>query len=571
MQGLLPMKEKIDIFIKDGILFDGTGAVPFEGDIGISGDRIAFIDKKAPGSRRRSKISAGKTIEARDMTVTPGFIDTHAHSDFTLLADPRAEGKLCQGITTEINGNCGLSAAPLFGDALKQREEDLREYGIKERWASFREYFELLEKRTMALNFMTLTGHGNLRACTAGYQDRKLTAAEKKEMAVLLRQAIRQGAMGLSTGLIYPPGIYSDTEELIELCKVLSQYNQKSNTIKSPHPPFSKGGQGGITGKIRKYGIYTTHMRSEGDRLLESIAEAIQIGRESGISVHISHIKTSGEKNWHKIDGAISMIEKALKEGIHISCDRYPYTASSTDLDTVLPKWVYEGGAEAELRKLKSREIREKIQRELHDAFPEKRLWESISLSSVSSRKNKWMEGKTIAYIASRRGSDPVDLLLSILIEERLRIGAIFSSMSEANLQRFLSLPCSMIGTDSSARSSGGPTHKGKPHPRGFGSFPRFLGTYVKNRGLMDLSEAVHKITMLPAITFGIHKRGVLRKGAYADIVVFDHRTINDSATFAEPFLRPEGIHYVVVNGEPALWEGEPTGVRAGKILRHGR
>ena len=181
------------------------------------------------------------------------------------------------------------------------------------------------------------------------------------------------------------------------------------------------------------------------------------------------------------------------------------------------------------------------------------------------------MEGKTIAHIASRRGSEPVDLLLDILIEERLRIGAIFSSMSEANLQRFLSLPCCMIGTDSSARSSGGPTHKGKPHPRGFGSFPRFLGTYVRNRGLMNLSEAVHKITMLPAMTFSIHKRGVLRKGAYADIVVFDHKTINDRATFAEPFLRPEGIHYVVVNGEPALWEGEQTGVRAGKILRHGR
>ena len=321
MQGFLPMKEKIDIFIKDGILFDGTGAGPFEGDIGISGDRIAFIDKKAPGSRRRSKISADKTIEARDMTVTPGFIDTHAHSDFTLLADPRAEGKVCQGITTEINGNCGLSAAPLFGDALKQREEDLREYGIKERWASFREYFELLEKRTMALNFMTLTGHGNLRACTTGYQDRKLTAAEKKEMAALLRQAIRQGAAGLSTGLIYPPGIYSDTEELIELARYCKNH------------------------------IYTTHMRSEGDRLLESIAEAIQIGRESGINVHISHIKTSGERNWHKIDGAISMIEKAEEEGIHITCDRYPYTASSTDLDTVLPKWVYEGGAEEELRK----------------------------------------------------------------------------------------------------------------------------------------------------------------------------------------------------------------------------
>jgi N-acyl-D-amino-acid deacylase len=545
----------VDTLIKGGLIFDGTGSEPFEADIGISGDRIAFINKKAkvksqsPSLTRRgekSEVSANRVIDAKGLAVSPGFIDTHAHSEFTLLADHRAEGKISQGITTEIDGNCGLSAAPLYGEALKQREEDLMELGIVERWTTFKGYFDILGKG-IALNFVTLVGHGNLRACVAGYEDKALNNNEIKKMQALLKEALKEGAIGLSTGLIYPPGVYSTTEELMNLFRPSSFILRPSRLI------------------------YTSHMRSEGDKLLESIEEIIRIGRKAGVNIHISHMKTSGKKNWHKIDNAISLIEEARREGIRITCDRYPYTAASTDLDTILPPWVYEGGMKEELKRLKSSEFQEKIKKEILYEYPEIEYWGTVNIASVSSEKNRWMEGKSIAYIARHEDSETVDIFLKILIEEKLRVSAIFASMNEDNLKRFLSLPYVMIGTDSSARSTSGPTYKGKPHPRGFGSFPRFLGRYVRDNGLISMNEAIHKITMLPAKTFGISKRGVLKKGAFADLVVFDYRKIIDRATFDKPFLKPEGIYYVFVNGLSAVWEGELTGINAGRILKHGR
>jgi N-acyl-D-amino-acid deacylase len=557
------VNEKLDILIKGGLIFNGTGSEPFEADLGLSGDKIAFISKK---SRLLQK--AKRVIEADGLAVAPGFIDTHSHSEFTLLADPRAEGKIFQGITTEINGNCGLSAAPLYGEALKQREEDLSEFSIYERWSTFEEYFEILRKRGLSLNFATLAGHGNIRASVIGYKDKIPDDIELMRIQTLLRRAIDAGAIGLSTGLIYPPGIYSDTEELVELSKVLAQSRKNlslhhNNPTTSPCNPPS-GCKGG-------FGIYTSHMRSEGKGLIESIKEVIRIGREANIKVHISHLKTSGKKNWHKLDDAISVIEEARKEGIKITCDRYPYTAASTDLDTILPSWVYEGGREKELERLKKSELQKKIKEEILDENPEIKFWENVNIASVSSEKNRWMEGKSLAYIAHREDSKPVDILLKILLEEKLKVSAIFLSMNEDNLRRFLSLPYVMIGTDSSARCTTGPTHKGNPHPRGFGSFPKFLGRYVRNNALMSIGEAIQKITRLPAKTFGINKRGIIKKGAFADIVVFDHEKIIDRATFGDPFLKPEGIYYVVVNGLPAIWEGSPTGINAGRILRHGR
>jgi len=570
---------RIDILIKSGLIFDGTGSEPFKADVGISGDKIAFINKKSevrsqkfnppiPPLGKGGKGGFDRVIDASALAVAPGFIDTHAHSEFTLLADPRAEGKICQGITTEINGNCGLSAAPLYGKVLKHRKKDLIELGIYARWSIFEEYFDILRRKGIALNLVTLAGHGNIRASVIGYEDKTPDDIELKKMQALLKKSINAGAIGLSTGLIYPPGVYSDTGELIELCKTLSQPCKNIPSVKSPQPPFAKGGEGGITNKSF---IYTSHMRSEGDELIESIEEAIRIGKEAKINIHISHIKTSGEKNWHKINNAISLIEDAQKGGIKVTCDRYPYTSSSTDLDTIMPSWVYEGGAGKELKRLKSLRVKEKIKKELLYDHPEIEYWESINIASISSKKNRWMEGKSIAYIANQEDCEPIDILLKILIEEKLRVSAIFASMNEDNLRRFLSLPYAMIGTDSSARSTSGPTHKGKPHPRGFGSFPRFLGRYVRNNGLMSMNEAIHKITMLPAKTFGIYKRGVLKKGVFADLVVFDPEKIIDRATFDEPFLKPEGIYYVIVNGKPAVWEGEITGSRSGRILRHGR
>lgn len=549
----------VDIIIQGGLVIDGSGSEPYEGDIGITGERIVFIKKTSPSARSGPEVRAKKKIDARGMVVCPGFIDTHAHSEFTLLADPRAEGKASQGITTEINGNCGLSAAPLLGEALERREDDLKEFNIRERWKSFREYFRLLQKRGIAMNFLTLAGHGNIRASVLGYEDREASEKEKKRMCRLLAQSLGEGAIGLSTGLIYPPGVYSDTAELVGLSRVMS----------IPH----KTGTGSHrAGKGRGIpGIYTTHMRSEGDALIESIQETITIGKKAKVKVHISHIKTGGEKNWHKADEAVARIENARKRGLRVTADRYPYIAASTDLDTVLPEWTYEGGNQEELRRIKKPEIRERIRKEILHAHPEKRYWDSIRIATVASQKNVWMEGKSISEIAGIKGAEPVDMLFRILIEEKLRAGAIFLSMHEENLQKFLALPYVMIGTDSSARSFSGPTCKGKPHPRGFGSFPRFLGEYVRDKGMLSIQEAVHRITMLPARTFGIQDRGILKKGAFADIVLFQYQKIRDRATFDEPFLRPEGIHAVMVNGKPVVWDGETTLHRPGRVLKYGR
>jgi N-acyl-D-amino-acid deacylase len=556
---------KINWLITNGLIFDGTFSEPYEADIGISSDKIVFVNKKSGVRSQKSKVTAEKIIDAQNLAVAPGFIDTHSHSEFTLLADPRAEGKVCQGITTEISGNCGLSAAPLHGDAILQREDDLKELGIRERWSTFNQYFHILKKRGIAINFATLAGHGNIRASVIGYKDERPDDVALKKMKTFLRKAISEGALGLSTGLIYPPGIYSETEELIELCKVLSESCNPSR------PPFSKVGYRGVKGEKGGFGIYTTHMRSEGDGLLESIEETIRTGMETRIKIHISHIKTSGRENWNKIGRALSLMEEAGKRGVSLTCDAYPYIASSTDLDTVLPSWVYSCGREAELKRLKNTSLREKIKKQILDIHPATDYWKKISISSVSSEKNRWMEGKSLYNIASFQGKEPVDILFDILTEEKLMVSAIFASMHEGNLKKFLSLPYCMIGTDSSARSFSGRTRKGKPHPRGFGSFPRFLGKYVRGERITSLSEGIHKITMLPAKRFGIQQRGIIKRGAYADIVIFDYTKITDKATYKEPFSKSEGIYYVFVNGVPALWEGQLTISKSGRILRHGR
>lgn len=514
--------------IEDGTVIDGSGAEPREMNVGIHDGRIVYTGSERPEAER--------TIKAHGLIVAPGFIDTHAHSEFTILADGRAEGKLCQGITTEINGNCGLSAAPLYGEALARREADMEELGITERWSTFGEYFSLLAGKGIAINFATLCGHGNIRASVLGYKASPAGDRDLTEMKRLLCDASAAGARGLSTGLIYPPGIYSDTAELT-----------------------------GLTGTLKGSGIYASHMRSEGDALVESINEIIEIGRGAGVPVHISHLKTAGERNWWKIDDALRLIASARDAGVDITCDRYPYTAASTDLDTVLPSWVYEGGVDDEMARLRNPETAGLIRSEL--LRKDDNYWRGVFVSSVSLPGNRWMEGENIYDIASRTGKNIVDTLLELLINERARTGAIFFSMNENNLRRFLSLPYMMIGSDSSVRSFSGPTCSGKPHPRGFGSFPRFIGRYVRDEGLITLTEAIRRTTALPAATFGLSGRGTIIEGSYADIVIFNYERIIDTAEFREPFSRPGGIEYVFVNGALAIDQGEFTGSRSGAVL----
>ena len=526
------MKNKVDILIKGGTIIDGTGGDPFEGDIAIAGDTILSI-----GTFRES--DAGKVVHAKGLCVAPGFIDAHAHSDFTLLADPRAEGKILQGVTTEINGNCGMSAAPLYGSAFERREDDLRELAIRERWHTMAEYRMLIAQRGIALNSAVLAGHGNVRGSVVGYENRQPTLKERAEMAGLLENAVREGAIGLSTGLIYPPGMYADTDELADLCSVLKRHELP----------------------------YTSHMRSEGTALLESISEIITIGQRAGVSVHISHLKTSGKQNWHKANDAVSMIEDARQKGIRLTCDRYPYVASSTDLDSLLPPWAFEGGNEQELERILCAETRRQLRAELLTLAGDAAYWEGVIIASVMTDNNRWMEGRSIAAIGAQRGTDAAQTILDILSEERLRVVAIFRSMSEDNLRQFLSLPYCAIGSDSSARSLDGPTRRGKPHPRTFGTFARFIGKYARDYGLMPLAMAVHKMTRLPAAIFGLHKRGQLKRGMYADMTIFDPGGIIDRATFDEPFTPPGGVRYVFVNGAAAVAEGRATGSRSGRML----
>ncbi len=523
----------LDILIKNAIIFDGSGKDPFKGSIGIKGDRIALVSFNPD-----EKIPSGKVIDADELAVSPGFIDTHSHSEFTLLADSRAEGKLLQGITTEINGNCGLSAAPLMGEAAVHREADLEELGIDDRWATLREYFSILEKKGLTINFATLVGHGNLRASVMGFSDKKPGRQDMERMLTLLDESIRDGAIGLSTGLIYPPGVFSEMDEIVELTRSIKNL------------------------------IYTTHMRSEGDRLLEAVEETIDIGRRSGIHIHISHIKTSGRRNWHKIDRVISMIDQAMAEGIRVTADRYPYTAASTDLDAILPSWAYEGGGEKEIERLKDKGIRETLKKEIISQHTEAEYWRGVMISSTTKEDNKWMEGKSLEELSIIMKKDPLDLLFDILIDEKLRVGAIFFSMNEDNLKRYLSLPYVMIGSDSSARSFDGITRNGKPHPRGFGSFPRFLCKYSDGLGI---AEAIRRITALPAQTFSIKKRGLIAEGYYGDIVIFDDKRISDRADFQEPFMKPDGISHVIINGKIAVRDGIPTGTKSGRILRNGQ
>ena len=523
----------LDYILLGGLIIDGESAesVPRKADIGIKTGRIEVIGNL-------SDVRAEKTIDISSQCVCPGFIDAHSHSEFTLLADGRAEGKICQGITTEINGNCGLSAAPLYSAALEHRITELKELDIKERWNSFHEYFGILSNKGIAVNFMTLVGHGNLRGCVAGYSKRGVSASDKGKIINLLRESLDAGAKGLSTGLIYPPGVYADTAEIVEIAGETSR-------------------RGGI--------IYTTHMRSEGDALLEALDEAIQIGFEARIPVHISHLKTSESRNWKKITEVFKSIGSAHKKGLHVTCDRYPYTASNTSLDTVLPSWVYEGGPDEEIRRIKY--MQKEIENDIIKMSKDESYWDRVKISLLNIDKNKWMEGKSISGIAAILKKKPLQCIFDILIEEDLRVDAIFFSMNEDNLKDILKRDYTVIGSDSSARSFKGITAKGKPHPRGFGSFPRVLGKYVREQKLLSMGEAVYKMTGLTARIFGIKKRGIIKKGFFADITVFDPDRICDRASFENPFERPGGVSYVFVNGVPVMTEGQMTGALPGMIL----
>jgi N-acyl-D-aspartate/D-glutamate deacylase len=515
---------RYDLIIRGCRIVDGKSTPEFKADLGIRDGIISAIG-------RLFDSEAEIVIDCPDLILSPGFIDIHTHTDFTILINPRAESKIRQGVTTEVIGNCGSSSAPLYGDKLVRVREQNKDLVID--WKTLGEYRERVNKQGAAVNLIPLTGHGNIRASVMGYDPRPPSRAEVDRMLGLLRQSLEEGSRGLSTGLVYPPGVFSGSGELVELLSEVGRFG----------------------------GIYATHMRNESDRVEEAVEEAINLAAEAGVSLQISHLKAQGRRNWRRIDNCFQKIEAACSRGMDIHCDRYPYIASATELDILLPSWTWEGGSEEELRRLSEPTIRDRIRDEIT-----KDDWESVVISRVTTEKNRELEGRNLKDISTDRGMAPVDCLFSILREEELAVEALFFGMSRDNMERILNKPYCMIGSDASARADYGLLSRGKPHPRTFGTFPRVLGELVR-RGVLRLEEAVYKMTGLPAEKLGLKDRGVIREGAAADLVIFNSGKILDRATYQNPHLYPEGIEYVIVNGEIVLEAGEHTGKLPGRFL----
>jgi len=526
---------KYDLIIKGGVVYDGLGNPGRLVDIAIRDDRIALIGENIGRNR------AGRIIEANGMAVTPGFIDMHTHTAFELIANPLAESHIRQGITTEISGNCGSSPFPVADEVYGEMKKVVKEeYDIDLNWRDINGFFQRLEEKGIALNYVTLLGQGDLRGDIVGFNDRPATAEQIAQMKMILDENMKAGAWGLSTGLEYAPGSYAGTEEIIELCHVVAANN----------------------------GIYATHMRDEGDTLLEAMDEAIRIAREAGVSMQISHFKVAYPRNWHKIDDAIEKIDQAMEEGLQVMADRYPYIAGSTGLSLYFPLWARQGTTKDFIARLKDPNLDEKLRTYSRGQGEKLGSWENVRICSVATDKNRHLEGKNILEAAADAGMDTYDFMRELLIEEENQVGMITFMMKEENLQRILAHPLVSIGSDGSAVAPYGILNKGKPHPRYYGTFPRVLGKYVREEKIMTLPEAIRKMTSVPADKFGFSGRGRISEGYFADLVIFDPGRVIDRATFEDPHQYPEGIEYVVVNGQVAVEGGETTGALAGRILK---
>ncbi len=514
-----------DLIITNGEVHDGTGGPARRADVAISGERIVAVGDLA-GAEARTQLDAAGRI------VCPGFIDVHSHSDAYILLEPTAPSKIFQGVTTEVVGNCGASTAPRQGAYLMP--SDWRDQKYPGAWSSVAEYRALLAQVHPALNIALLIGHNSLRAGTIGYEARAASADEIRAMGALLERALDEGGAGLSTGLIYTPGLYSTPEEVHALSAVAA----------------------------RRGKMYTSHMRSEGDQLLEALDETLAIGRATGVRVQVSHLKTSGRRNWPKLAAALEKIRAAQAAGVRVAADRYPYTASCTDLDVILPDWASGGGRDAVLARLRDAATRKKLRDELvHDTD-----WSAIMVGSLSRPDLAQFRGQRLPDIAAALGLEPVDAALHLLDVDELRPSAIFFGMCEENMWRILAEPWVMVGSDASLRALTGPLAVDFPHPRAFGTFPRLLRAALDGR-TVPLPEMIRKMTSLPADHFQLKDRGRLVPGAYADVVVFDPATIRDCATFAAPRQYAEGLAHVIVNGRPTLRDGAFTDGRGGRFL----
>ena len=522
-----------DVIIKKGILIDGTGAPPYRKDIGIIGDTISKIGDL-------SNERAEEIINANNLFVAPGFIDIHNHSDSSVFIVPTADNYVTQGVTTIVVGNCGYSPAPVTEnnkEFLVYSEKDFIKETGSIPWRSFSEYLNSLEVLEKSLNVITLVGHGTLRSAVLGVSDVKPSEKQLNEMIDLLDEAMNAGAFGVSSGLIYVPGIFSETRELIELAKIVSRYG----------------------------GIYSTHIRNEGLELLDAVTEAIQVGLASGVSLEISHIKAAGPPVWGSVPRVLNLIEEYVRRGYDFSADAYPYTASSTNLEALLPAWVREGGFEKMINRLKNQDLLSKLRDFLtRYGIPEEGHtdWDKIRVSYSESHSE--VLGKSIEEISRIWEIDPVLTIVKLLTDDKGLTSVVIHTMSEDDVTKAISHPLVAIGSDGSIMKFG----EGMPHPRNYGTFPRIIAKYVRELKVLSLPEAVRKMTSLPARKLGLHDRGLLRPGFKADLVVFNYYTVRDRATFENPHTYSTGIEYLLVNGKLVIAGGRHTGAKPGKLLR---
>src|SRR5215470_11423301 len=528
-----------DVLIKNGKILDGTGNPWYHADIGIRGDRIVAIGKL-------SGATAKKTIDAAGKIVAPGFIDTLGQSELALLIDNRALSKLSQGITTEITGEGG-SIAPQNEKTISPIKPALDHYQLKVDWTTLDGYFRRLEKQGIPLNIGTYVGAAQVREAVIGDDDRAPAPAELDKMKALVEQAMKDGAFGISTALIYPPGHYAKTEELIELAKVAARYG----------------------------GLYATHMRSEGASEMAAVDEAIRIGRQAGLPVEIFHLKVSGKPRWGSMVKIVEKIQAARDSGLDIRANQYPYVAGGTALASSLPPWVADGGVSKLLERLRDANVRSRVKSEMATDHAD---WENlfhdcgggagILIAGVVNPELKKYNGKTVAEMARMENKDELDALFDFVLSDKAQTGALYFMASEDDLAYGLKQPWTSIGLDASESPLDGPLYEPQSHPRAFGSMPRFLGRYVRDQKLMPLTEAIRKITSMPAQRQHLLDRGQIQVGYFADITIFDPATIIDQATYTESTRLSQGIDTVLVNGQVEFEHGALTGVNAGRALR---
>jgi len=531
-------EDRYELIIRGGTIYDGLGGTPFVGDVAISGDRIAAIGDL-------SKATADKEIDAENLAVSPGFINMLSWAVASLIEDGRGMSDIMQGVTLEVMGE-GWSMGP-WTDEMKQeainRQGDIK-FDIE--WTTLSEYLEYLETRGVSPNVTSYVGATTVRIHEVGYEDRRATPEELARMQELVRSAMRDGAIGVASSLIYAPASFADTNELIALASASGEYG----------------------------GAYISHIRSEGDRLEEGVEELLTIARETGVPAEIYHLKASGRPNWHKLERVFQMVEEARAEGLRITADMYTYPASATGLNASMPLWVQEGGHDAWVARLKDPAVRARVIREMTDPSIE---WENrfiqagpenILLIEFKTDALKPLIGKTLAEVAAMRDTDPAATVIDLVVEDNSRVGVCYFMMSDDNVQNKVAQPWVSFGSDEEASATEGVFLESNNHPRAFGTFARVLGKYSREEGIVTLEEAVRRMTSFPAENIGIRDRGRLAGGFFADIVVFDPATVQDHATFEDPHHYATGVHHVFVNGEQVVANGEHTGATPGRVVR---